>query len=307
MSTFEPRPSNESTAEEHARLQLLFRRASSLPQLPQTALRLIQLIDEGESGARQLEQVILEDPGLAAELLRHASLSAHDREPPVSIRQVIMRLGQNTVRSISSSMLVSLAIRRGEIVGPFNPRRSAMRSTATAIIARFLYARAKQSKPFESAWSADDLYAAGLLLSLPVALLAKVAHEVFRRTFHSALRTQTSVESAYRALYGESLFQLGADAASSWNMASVFTTALRCFEEPSSFEQEYVPLCCLNYANQIVVGSDTGLEPWPVARTISPEVEEEVGMQDEEIAALLQSVQAHLRVSGYVDSQSPSP
>lgn len=294
------RAPEEGDPTELGRLQLLFRRASSLPQLPETALKLIHLIDEGESGARQLEQVISEDPALMAEILRHSAMSAREGVAATSVRQVIMRLGQYAVRSVASSLLVKLSLQKGVVLEMFDPRRFSERSVATAIVSRFLFARAQRAKPFESEWGADDMYAAGLLLSLPLALLAKVAPDNFKRTYHHAMRSQISFEDAFHAVHGASLYGLGADAARAWRLPPLFATTLSSFEEPWNSELEYLPLCCLNYANQLVRGSPAGMEPWAVACLPPYEVLQEVGLQPEESEALMTSVQAHLKAYGFV-------
>src|SRR5687768_13347381 len=88
------------------RLRLLFRRTSSLPQLPGTAMRLINQIDSGDASAKDLEKVIISDPGLAASFLRAAvAANTADRDSGISsIRQAIMHMGQRSVRSLAMSL-----------------------------------------------------------------------------------------------------------------------------------------------------------------------------------------------------------
>ena len=102
------------------RLELLFKRASSLPELPGSALRLIHAIDTGAASAIDLERIIASDPGLSANLLR----ISNSREPGMdapgvsTIRAAIMRLGQRSVRTLA----VSLILRTSGAVAPIPMR-----------------------------------------------------------------------------------------------------------------------------------------------------------------------------------------
>ena len=92
---------------EFERLELMFRRGATLPPLPKRALQLIRVIDDGEAGARDLEQIILGDPALSVEFLRLSShATAMSEQPSASLLRVIPMLGQRTVRTITSSPLL---------------------------------------------------------------------------------------------------------------------------------------------------------------------------------------------------------
>lgn len=85
----------------------MFRRVATLPPLPKRALQLVRVIDDGESGARDREQIILGDPALSVEFLRLSShASGMSEQPSASLLRVILMLGQRTAQTITSSPLL---------------------------------------------------------------------------------------------------------------------------------------------------------------------------------------------------------
>lgn len=277
------------------RLELLFRRTGSLPALPSTAVELLKTIDTGEATAASLERIIAADPALSAEFLRMASVAAAGGVPRYStIRGAIMLLGQRVVRSLAMSLLLRHMSSGGASTPLFDQGRFSRHSLAVGMLARFLFARRHMQGEFVTAWSADEVFAAGLLSSLGIGLLARVSAVDFDRVFMFSKRAGITFEDGFQKIYGHPTTKLTAAAVEAWGLPNLFSQALVYLYEPWACQEEFISLCCLNYAVALTDDHGFGIGDWKVEGVVSPEVELEVGMSTEEQQNLMQAIGRHV-------------
>jgi HD-like signal output (HDOD) protein len=274
--------------QDYERLDLLFRRATSLPVLPTTTAELIKAIDKGEATASQLERIIQSDPGLTAEFLRIAAVRLPGQTSPAysSIRGAIMVLGFKAVKSLATSLMVRHLLRKNALVEEFDAARFVRHSTTVAFLARYLYSRKQKLEPFDSQWSADEVFALGLLSSLGLALLAFVAPPDYFRIHRFAERAKCSLGSAFQQIYGKPHELLCASAARTWGLADDFHKALSHIHEPWAYEEEYTVLSCVAYADYLAHRMSATMESWETEPEKPIEAEAEVGIPDEEFEIL---------------------
>jgi putative nucleotidyltransferase with HDIG domain len=79
----------------------LVARTRDLPQIPEAALKLIELLDEAENNNREIVGLIKSDPALTAKLLRICNSSAFALQETVSsVDQAVLLLGHSRVLSL---------------------------------------------------------------------------------------------------------------------------------------------------------------------------------------------------------------
>lgn len=273
-------------------LRLVFRRASALPQLPGSAIRLLEALDSGEASAKDLERIITCDGALTANLLRLAN-SADTGLPSgvTTIRSAILRLGQRAVRSVAVSLTIQGLLSGEGSLGPFNPQRYAKHTIAVGFLARYLFARRRQISAFETKWSTDELFAAGLLHDIAYALLARVSPNVFQMISTSAEVKMCSVAAEFQECYGQPMGELGADAARTWNLPKLFIPAIQYIDNPCEVEEENIPIYCLHYADRLVRQCGLTIEPWAIESEIDPMVQSELAIPEAELEGVLTIIQ----------------
>src|SRR5687767_3200217 len=151
-----------------SRLELLFKRAGSLPALPNTLICIVQTLDKGAHSAAELERLIVADPGLSAEFMRIAAVSANNAggNEFTTIRGAIMLLGEDAVRSLATSLMMRQFMNRTSGIATFDKMRYARHCLGVALIAQYLFVRKQQTQSMESKWTPDEIFAAGLLSGL---------------------------------------------------------------------------------------------------------------------------------------------
>lgn len=272
------------------RLKLLFRRTCTLPQLPGTALRLINTIDTGEASAIDLERIILSDPGLAAGFLRAAVAASHGEREFGTIRQAIMYMGQRSVRTLAVSLALQGVLADPDTPPLFDQAKFSRHSIFVGFLSRYVYARRQMQEPFPSIWTADEIFAAGVLHDLGLGLLPKVAPDVFNRVANFSKRAGLTLNAGFEKLYGDHISVLSAAAAETWQLPDVFTKTLRYRSQPWNMMDEYTSLCCIEYANLLADTHGYAVADWPLTVEPNPEVALEVSLPEEEIATVIELI-----------------
>lgn len=262
------------------RFLILFKRSTSLPTLPQAATALLRVIDSGEASALDIERIIAADPSLCTMLMRVAA-SRSPINPPSSLRNAIMRVGQREIRSIAISLAVKRSL-KGDPRCSFDVVRFARHSLFVGYLARYLIARRHRQESFHSNWSADELFAAGVVHDIGLPLLAKAAPDDYMRVELFAKRTGMSFKHAFARIYECEMSDLGAAVAQMWELPSVFPDTMRDMHVPWRKPEEMVALCALSYADYLADIFGAALEPWRVERVPLLEAELEVGIPYQE-------------------------
>lgn len=282
-------------------LKLVFRRAGALPQLPGSAVRLLEAIDSGEASARDLERIITCDAALTANLLRLAN-SADSGLPSgiTTVRAAILRLGQRSVRSMGVSLTIQSMLGGEAQNGPFDPMRYAHHAVAVGFLCRYIFARRKQLGEFQTRWSTEEFFSAGLLHDLGHALLSRVVPGVYALACNSAEQGGKSVSQAFFDLYGGTLGSLGAEAAVTWNLPKVFRPAIEFCDNPCEAPDDQMSLYCLNYADHLATVMGHTIEPWKFEVPLDPLVAADVALDEAEVGSVLEIVRA--QTSFYLSS-----
>lgn len=92
----------EIPAEASIWLERQLDRELELPMLPEAVARVVSLCDDEDADARALEVVLERDPSLTACVLKVANSSMYaSKEPIVSLKHAVSRLGMATVRNLA--------------------------------------------------------------------------------------------------------------------------------------------------------------------------------------------------------------
>jgi HD-like signal output (HDOD) protein len=170
----DPQASDAAAAESlAARLAEL----EGLRPFPVVVQRVMEYVRRPDFEIRQLQQMIEEDPALAARVLRVANSAAFAAAHPVaSIRDAVVRLGARTVSDLAAS-IAAMAVFK-DVKGAGRVVRDHM--VATAMIVRVLSSRKESASP--AAYISGLLHDAGKLFLMQTedesyeALLAKVTN-----------------------------------------------------------------------------------------------------------------------------------
>jgi putative nucleotidyltransferase with HDIG domain len=113
-----------------------------IPSIPLVLIRIIQALDADTRSARDLEDLILHDPSLAARILKLANSAFYSLRARVkTISHAITLLGMNLVTSLAIGISVFDAFARGSNIEADHVKRLWTHSCSTAVLAKEVWTR----------------------------------------------------------------------------------------------------------------------------------------------------------------------
>ena len=112
---------------------------SNIATLPETTLRIIELVENPTSTAQDLHQVVSFDPALSTRILKVVNSAFYGLPGQIgSINRAIVLLGLNAVKNIAIAASLAKLFRGGELCPEFNAKELWRHSIATAVGAKLI-------------------------------------------------------------------------------------------------------------------------------------------------------------------------
>jgi putative nucleotidyltransferase with HDIG domain len=199
-----------------------------LPSIPVVLARVLEVMDDGNSSARQLEEVILHDPSLSARILKLANSAFYSFECEVkTISRAIPLLGFNLVRSLAIGVVIFESFVRGNRGEAALINRLWVHSVGVGIMAREIWTPMSDRKEGEFA------LLCGLLHDMGSVILFKKDAAQYAKIFSAK---KEGPESDLRLLetnsYGHDHTQLGAMLARQWGLPQELINVVEKHHDP---------------------------------------------------------------------------
>jgi len=111
----------------------------NLPTLPQVAIRLLDLLNDPQSSVGDINQVMMQDPSLAATILRIVNSSYYGlRHHVSSLSHALSLLGYRAVKNVVLTAAASGLFRKRKRTPCFDPQAFSLHSIASAATCRYL-------------------------------------------------------------------------------------------------------------------------------------------------------------------------
>ena len=230
--------------------QQLADKISEISSLPDTATRIIQAVQDPNSGAHDLMKVLQADPSLTARVLRTINSAAYGLSERVTdLQKAISYLGFNQIRNLALTASISEIFKDGKQIGPYTRSTLWRHMVGVAIAARMVSRRLELPNPEES-------FLAGLLHDVGIILIDQYAHPKFVTVMMSLERgpaDQTpSLVATERELLGFDHTQIGELLAKSWRFPDALVAAIRYHHAAGGGRTEHKLLVqCVQAANTI--------------------------------------------------------
>lgn len=205
-----------------AQLQVLLSSFEELPTLPDILFQILTILDDPDSGASDLADVVRLDAPLTARILRLANSPYYSaRGDMADIHRCIAVMGYRTIRQVAIcvSVATSVVSAAGKAHGQLDYRELWRHSVATGAIAKHLAEMADYPEP-------EEVFTAGLLHDLGKFVLEIYAPQSYGKVIHSRKVTGKSLVEAEREAFGFDHAVLGEAFGFSWRFPGMLN---RCF------------------------------------------------------------------------------
>ena len=194
-----------------------------LPPFPAIAQRILALVSQDETTARQLGDLIKLDPSFSAELLRFANSALFGiRREVTSLSHAIIVLGMDRVKSMATLVALNNMVRSSVRVEAL--RKVWIHSVLTAIIAD----EAARLSRLER----DAAYTAGLLHNLGTLGLMSAYPDEYSRMLEVSNDFGFDLLQTERDLFEIDHCEAGAHVAAGWNFPEELVSAIATHHEP---------------------------------------------------------------------------
>ncbi|MEC9232281.1 MAG: HDOD domain-containing protein [Planctomycetota bacterium] len=155
---------SESRETRHSIASAMIDGISHMSTLPEVTLRIVDVIDDPTSSARDLHQIIVSDPALSARILKVVNSSFYGMPRQIgSMNRAISLLGLNAIKNIAVAASLGRMFRGASRIPGLDPRHLWDHSLDAAV-ATCMIARASGSDCTEEAFLAGLLHDIGLMV-----------------------------------------------------------------------------------------------------------------------------------------------
>ena len=227
------------------KLEHVLKRIQALPPLPTSAMRVIALTKNPATSARELENVIGQDPALAAGMLRQANSAYYGYARRISsLQEAIVVLGFQATQGLAMASAVG-PILKVKLVG-YEIEQDGLwkHSMITAMAAKSLCK--KQKLPF-----GDIAFTAGLLHDIGKLVISIYVQEVGAYLLEKVTVANLSYVELEEKIIGFNHATVGGFLAKSWNLPEDLVDSISQHHAPSSSRNHAELSSVIHIANGI--------------------------------------------------------
>lgn len=200
-------------------------RTGELPSLPHVATKVMKLVGEPDTSAKELQEAIITDQGMTAQILKIANSAMFGLKREVrTLTHAIMLLGFGTIRSIVMASATK---------GLFKSRRSTglkekliwEKSIGAALIARGI---ADQFNDIDK----EESFIGGLMHNIGKTIFNNKFSEEYNQVMAEAYNEGKPIEFYERKQFGFDHAELGYCMLQQWNLSESLCLSVRHYLEP---------------------------------------------------------------------------
>jgi len=244
----------------------------SFPGMPGTAVKLLALIDNPAMRVSQIEQILRQDSGLTANVLRLANSAYFGIPSKVgSIRQAVILLGLKRLIQMVIAACVS-AIMDKPVPGYDLPPGELWRhSIAVSVAAEGLVKEL-------NADAAEEIFTAALLHDVGKLVLGQFVQNEYQQ-IETAVSQGISFEMAERIVLGANHADIGARILTNWSLPQEIVNAVQFHHAPEEAPQTDTMLDIVHVANFMSMMIGIGIGRDGLHHQPSAEVTERLGLE----------------------------
>ena len=220
------------------KLEHILKRIQALPPLPTSAMRVIALTKNPATSARELENVIAQDPALAAGMLRQANSAYYGYARRISsLQEAIVVLGFQATQGLAMASAVAPLLKIQLVGYEIDQDGLWKHSMLTAMAAKSLCKKTKI--PY-----GDVAFTAGLLHDIGKLVISIYVQEVGAYLLEKVSVANLSYVELEEKIIGFNHATVGGFLAKGWNLPEDLVAAIAYHHDPTK-AQIYEELACV--------------------------------------------------------------
>jgi len=226
---------------------------SSISTIGSVVARIIAVINNPDATAKELVDIILTDPPLAANVLRLVnSAYCAPRNKIADIQQAVIFIGFETLKELALNQKVCEIFRRGAKINGYSRARLWKHSVAVAVFSKMIYRR-------EFVQRGENAYAVGLLHDLGIIIEDQFQNETLIQAIETASNSDIPLVQAEQETFGYNHAQVGMALAENWHLPDEIASGIGYHHHPGQIPEAVMPLAhVLHIANSCCQKNNIG-------------------------------------------------
>lgn len=210
-------------------------KTGDLPTLPHVATKVMRLVGDPETSAKDLQEAIITDQGMTGQILKISNSAMFGMKREVrTLTHAIMLLGFDTIRSIVVAAATKNMYTKKSSTG-FKEKLIWENSIGSALIARGV---AEQFRDMDK----EEAFIGGLMHNIGKTILNTKMPDEYNEVMVTAYNENRPIDELEREMLGFDHAELGYCILKQWNLSESLATAVRHYLAPDSAPAEYQAL-----------------------------------------------------------------
>lgn len=263
---------------------------SDISSIRSVVVKILSIINDPDSTAKELVEVIHVDPPLAAKVLRLVN-SAHcaPRSKICDLQQAVIFIGFETLKELALNQKVCEIFEKRIAINGYSRKALWKHSVAVALCAKQIYRR-------EFGEKGETAYAAGLLHDIGIIAEDQFCNDAFKAILGHTTRKKVPQWESERDILGFDHAELGSAILADWELPEQLSAAIAYHHSPREVASDFFRLTATTYvANQCCQQAAIGFcDTIVLDNTLLEECVERLGIEKHAIDLIMNEVKETL-------------
>jgi HD-like signal output (HDOD) protein len=259
---------------------------ADLATLPEVTIRIIELVEDPKSTARDLHEVIKNDPALSVKVLKVVNSAFYGLPGQVaSVDRAIILLGLSAVKNIAIAASIARLFKGSRISEHFSASDLWRHSVAVAVAARSIV----KMSPHPA--MADEIFVAGLIHDLGTLVERQCYPDQFAEVIHRCMNSDADFLQVEREIIGADHQAFGAGLTVKWKFPRHLRAAVGFHHNPEALSPELQNMATLiQVADILSCEEQIGFYLTARNRSIDDETLNNLGVSREQVEEVRESL-----------------
>jgi len=209
---------------------------SEISSIRNVVTGILNIIEDPNSTAKDLKEIIEIDPPLTAKLLRLANSAFYSPRNEIhEIQQAIIWVGYDAIKELALSQKVCNIFQNDTPLGDYSRISLWRHSVEVALLAKMIYRR-------EFGERGDSVYAAGLLHDIGIIIEDQFYHDQFKEILDKACREEKNVPESEHQIFGFDHTVVGKSLVDNWRIPRNLAAAIENHHNPEMVQENFAKI-----------------------------------------------------------------
>jgi HD-like signal output (HDOD) protein len=260
--------------------------------LPEITVRIIETVENPKSTARDLHDIIKNDPALSSKILKVVNSAFYGLPGQIgAIDRAIVLLGLSAVKNIAIAASLTRMFKGHRLSSEFTAKDLWTHSLSVAVASRLIHKKAHKH-------GGDDAFLAGLIHDLGIMAIRQAFPEQLREVIERVKKGSLDYCTVEMEILGADHQAFGNGLAAKWKFPRHLRAAMGYHHSPETLTEETQKLAAtILVADVICCNAQKGFYLQSLGRTSTPEQLAMVGLEPDQLAEVIDEMPEQLAIA----------